>query len=296
MRSVILAIDQCSGEDAHRMAPPFLLPLVDRPFIQHVVERMIDIGVTTFDIVLDKRTRAIQAHFGSGERWGCAIHYHYAQEGRYPFACLRTLENVVPDEPILLITADALPELTRNDFAHLVDMAHTLYYSNRQTRPARHWSGWALIDGCFLSALPTNINMETLSMILRQAGEICLGDSLLHACSYADLLKAQQSTIAEKISKRARVHPTATIIGQVYIGDNVQIKRGARIGPNVAVGAGSVIGADTTIQNSLVCPKTYIGDGLEINQMILDGTELFHAALSAAVTIQEPVFLSRLSR
>jgi NDP-sugar pyrophosphorylase family protein len=92
------------------------------------------------------------------------------------------------------------------------------------------------------------------------------------------------------------LHPTVKLISPVFIAPNARIERGVTLGPNVVVGEGSVIDANTSVQNSLVCAKTYIGMDLEIKDSILEGGELFHTVLSASLTLREPMFLSRLAR
>ena len=53
--------------------PGPLLPLLDRPFLQHVVEYLISRGVKRFDIVLSHLPEKVEEALGDGKRWGCPI-------------------------------------------------------------------------------------------------------------------------------------------------------------------------------------------------------------------------------
>ena len=60
-----------------------MLPLVDRPFLQHLVECLVDAGVEDLDMILANHAEDIESHFEDGRRWGVRIRYHLA----------RTVEN-----------------------------------------------------------------------------------------------------------------------------------------------------------------------------------------------------------
>ncbi len=296
MRAIILAFDRSGMEGSTRLAPPFLLPLVDRPFLQHVIERLVDAGITEFDMVLDERTRGLPAYFGKGQRWGSSIEYHLPKYSNNPLAYLTTLIDPTHDEPILLATADALHDFRQEDLSRLSEPGHPVHFACQETASTRNWAGWALVNGEFLASLPAKGDLETLADHLQRSGEADPVSNVLYAGTYAELLQAQQCVVKDQIARRAWVHPSVSLHGPVTIGANARIERGAVLGPNVVIGEGCVIGAGTCIQHSLICPKTYVGDGLDIRHSILEGEELFHTVLSASVTIREPIFLSRVSR
>ena len=73
MRAIVIATGEApdmTGLSERYPAP--MLPLVDRPFIQHVVEILVDQGVTVFDFVLSHQPEKIEEVLGDGTRWGCA--------------------------------------------------------------------------------------------------------------------------------------------------------------------------------------------------------------------------------
>src|SRR5262249_59015293 len=92
--------------------PAPALPLVDRPFIQHLVEHVAGQGVKQFDFVLSHLPEQIEQHLGDGTRWGCRFTFHLARDAARPYGLLRALDLGPADgEPLLLGHADRLPVL-----------------------------------------------------------------------------------------------------------------------------------------------------------------------------------------
>ena len=52
-----------------------LTPLVDRPFVQHVIESAVQQNVKRLDVFVENDLEAIKLEFGNGERWGITIEY-----------------------------------------------------------------------------------------------------------------------------------------------------------------------------------------------------------------------------
>jgi hypothetical protein len=53
VRAVVIAIGESTAmRSLNECYPTPLLPLLDRPFIQHVVECLVDLGATEFDFIL----------------------------------------------------------------------------------------------------------------------------------------------------------------------------------------------------------------------------------------------------
>src|SRR5437879_4267196 len=110
MRVILIATGQANGLaplDEHYPAP--LLPLLDRPFLQHVVEYVAQQGVTRFDFVLSQHPERFEDLLGDGTRWGCRFTFHLAGDALRPYRALQTLDLGPDGEPVLLGHADRLP-------------------------------------------------------------------------------------------------------------------------------------------------------------------------------------------
>ena len=117
MIAVIVATGLCSGmEPLSERYPIPLLPLVDRPFIQHVVEFLVEGGITRFEFVLCHLPEKIERLLGDGSRWGSEFKFHLTRDPERPYEALKTMSFDNDAGPVLLAHADRLPQ---------IDMAQT---------------------------------------------------------------------------------------------------------------------------------------------------------------------------
>ena len=114
MKALIIAAGDLSPvEGADERAPAFLLPLIDRPFLQHVVEYVMDAGlVDSIEVVVSHMPERVEALLGDGTRWGVPIRYHLARDRAAPYA---SLSRFAGDGPILLVHGDCLPDAALNE-------------------------------------------------------------------------------------------------------------------------------------------------------------------------------------
>ena len=90
MRAVLFATGHCPSIDAlNKRTPAPLLPLVDRPFVHHVVETLAAEGISHFDVVLSAQSERFQEALGDGSRWGVQFNYHAVPSAKEPDPCVR---------------------------------------------------------------------------------------------------------------------------------------------------------------------------------------------------------------
>lgn len=128
--------------------PKEMLPLVDKPIIQHVVEELVEAGIRDIIIVSNYSKRSIEDHFDtpnrdlvdnlqSGgkdallkevERVADLANFVYVrQKGPYGNATpLKSVEHLIGDEPFIYTYADDLIEATPNRFVQMVALYEEL--------------------------------------------------------------------------------------------------------------------------------------------------------------------------
>src|SRR5579884_2167414 len=104
MRAIILATGVSpEAPFLYDHYPVPMIPLVDRPFIQHVVEVCARDGVSHFDFVLHHLPEKIEHHLGDGTRWGSTFTFHLARDESRPYRLLKSLDfSSAGNEPILI--------------------------------------------------------------------------------------------------------------------------------------------------------------------------------------------------
>jgi hypothetical protein len=307
MDAAILAMGENSALDPlNSRFPAPMMPLVDRPFIQHVVEHIVARGVQEVHFFLNHLPESIEAHFGGGERWGCRFHYHLVRDDS---ALGRGLRSVAfSPGPLLLASADRLPVM-REDDARLFagDGATTVSCGE-------DWTGWACLDAATLARCPDTdkpgVLVAWVKTLARPGNRIevahCLdmrtfaGMMDAHARALAKtvpgmMFSARESDPGVWISRNVRLHPAARLIAPGYIGEDCRVESGVNLGPGVVVGARSIIDARTVAENTVVFPGTYVGEALELQDVIIDRNCLINVRLESGATVTDSFILGAAS-
>ena len=87
------------------------------------------------------------------------------------------------------------------------------------------------------------------------------------------------------LSRNINLHPTAHLIPPVYIGQDCRIDKGVFLGPNAIIGHNCVIDSDSTITESVIFSGSYVGQGLELSQVMVDRNRLINTHMGTDITI-----------
>jgi dTDP-glucose pyrophosphorylase len=89
--------------------PKPMLPVGDRPVLEHVLEQLQKVGISHVSITTHYKPETIVEHFGDGHRFGIEIDYVNEQEPLGTAGALGLLEP--PDGPVLVINGDVLTQV-----------------------------------------------------------------------------------------------------------------------------------------------------------------------------------------
>jgi hypothetical protein len=306
MRAVLLATGE-GGEGnalgARRLLP--MLPLVDRPFVQHVLEFFAGQGVREFDVVLGQQPEAVERCLGDGGRWGCRVTYHLARDPARPWGVLSRL-GLDPHAGgrLLVGHADRLPVVT---LPGPTGPGAVLFVS------PGGWTGWALVRAADLLAVPRALPAAGLDAHLRSAagaGLLLSGvQTVLGVRGPAEMLAAQRAVLEGQlgplvpraaqrepgvwVARGASVSPAAELVAPVFIGPGCTVVGGSRVGPGAVVAAGCLIDRRCRIRNSSVLADTYVGEGMLLDGAVVDGGLAVNARTSTATQFADPLTLGR---
>lgn len=304
MNCIVIATGHCPGVaplDERYPAP--MLPLVDRPFLQHVVECLVDYGITDFDFILGHLPEKVEEFLGEGTRWGSRFRFHLARDPIRPYGFLPIV--TAQDEWFFLVHADRLPQLSvpaGNDSEGAV-----LFYHQAEGR--RRWSGWARLMTSRLGKV-TDMDESALESHLGAAAGVRSVEvpEMLSVQSFDDVLASNQKLVAKQfsglaisgreagdgiwLSRNVSLHPTATLVPPVYVGQSCRVGVGVRLGPNAIVGHGCVLDTRCTVADSVVFPGSYVGEALELDHVLVDKNRVVNVKVGAAVSIADDFILS----
>lgn len=307
MRAVLLATGRsrtCADvpwRDVHE-----LLPLVDRPMLQVVIETLVHMGVDHFDVVLSESPEALRTLLGDGSRWGCSITTHLVSQPEHPCSVFPRL-NLADDEAVLLGRGDGLA------WPPPVPGAAS---GNTESRtlctPDGTWTGWGWVTARDLSAVQPEWSHLELARWAVALDRHAVAPLALESDTFEHLLAAQANVLdgtvpdllfegheAEpgiRIGRNVVLHPTARIVAPVSIAPDCRIEAGCRVGPNVVVVGNCVIDSRCTLENALILPGSYLGENLEVRDAVVDRARLIHVRHGAALTLTDPFILGSTSR
>ena len=87
--------------------PKVMLPLANRPMMEHLVIAARDAGISDFIFVVGYGEREIRKHFGDGSRWGMHIAYASQRHQQGTADALRAARDFVTG-PFLVLNGDMI--------------------------------------------------------------------------------------------------------------------------------------------------------------------------------------------
>jgi lipopolysaccharide/colanic/teichoic acid biosynthesis glycosyltransferase/carbonic anhydrase/acetyltransferase-like protein (isoleucine patch superfamily) len=299
-----------------REQTPSLLPLMDRPFIQHVLEQLVLQGFKLFDIVLCNYPESYKSLLMDGSRWGASCRYHLVKDPEKPYRPLQLL-NLPENDPILLVHTNrlVLTNVARH-FRPEGGLFPILYEYIPDTESSSFWTGWGWIPFLCRQNIPNHADETDLYRFLTAYGngqcQRIPVSKPMNVLSHAALLDGHRAVLSKEVSsllltgkeiepgiwlsRNIRLHPHARLIPPVYIGKNCSISKGVHIGPYVTVGSDCVIDQKTTIANSIVFKGSYVGEALEISNSLVNKNLLVNVRLGSEIVVREDFIIGRMSR
>jgi hypothetical protein len=306
------------GLDAERS--PSLLPLGDRPALQHIVESLVTQGVKSIEIITSHAPERVEFLLGNGDRWGSKFRYHLAANSENPYRSLKVIPALA-QQPWLLIHAERYPcvEFETHREAH---PDKPVVFSGDFRRewdeiPKRGWGCTVLMPPTSIDETLANFTFPELHDYLREEVTAdraveAVTDGWMDVSTPAALLHSQSDLLEKKlhgllingierhpgiwISRNVTLHPSARLKPPVYIGPNSRINNYASLGPNVVIGTNCIVDNKTMVRNAMVFGGSYIGEALEVNTAIVSHNLLVNARLNAGVDIAENFLIGRLER
>lgn len=290
--------------------PKVMLPLANRPMVEHLVLAARDAGIKDFIVVVGYGEREIRRHFGDGSEFGINVTYVTQPKQHGTADAVRSVRDLVT-EPFLLMNGDMI--LKSADIAEFCKCKPPCMGISTTDHPEDY--GVVLVEGDRIISLEeksthpksTRINagaylfsLEIFDYIDRvkpsARGELELTDALAGLISERklgsynlsywmdvghpwDMLDANATLMNQIIGRNAgTLEEGTTIHGSVVISEGSIIRSGTYIegpciiGKNCRIGPHAYIRGSTSIGNDC-----HIGHCTEIkNSIIMPGTKIPH--------------------
>ncbi len=314
MRAVIMATGEWTNEAALAdWYPVPLMHLLDRPFLQHLVEFFARQGVRRYDFILSHLPEKIEHHLEDGARWGSQFTYHLVRDPARPYWLLKTIDLTTANhERLLFGHADTLPPLALEEIHTQRPGVEPLLFTHG---PDRAWTGWALLTREHLSTLASDADRTRITQHLR---DLAMNEQHwyevgkpLRMGDFGDILAAQNQVMNKEfpelllgareieprvwLSRNVVLHPTAQVIPPIYLGENCEIGAMVKLGPHAVVGNDCIVDRGCTVTNALILPGSYVGQELDLDEVIIDRNRLLKGGPDGTTVITDDFILGTLS-
>ncbi|MCX6689602.1 MAG: sugar phosphate nucleotidyltransferase [Methanoregula sp.] len=290
--------------------PKVMLPLANRPMMEHLVLAARDAGITDFILVVGYGEREVRKHFGDGSRWGIHITYAPQRHQQGTADALRSAADRVSGN-FLAMNGDML--LTSADISRLIAMPPHCMSTSTSDHPRDY--GVVLVEDGMVTSLEEKSERPNSDQInagaylfspdifelvdqvqtssrgeleLTDALGVLIGEKLLAAIPFSswmdvgypwDLLDANAILMASlQPENRGTVETGVTMSGAVAIGNGTVVKSGTYIEGPCIIGDNCRIGPHAYIRGATsIGDDCHIGHCTELkNSIVMAGTKIPH--------------------
>jgi mannose-1-phosphate guanylyltransferase/phosphomannomutase len=292
-----------------KLAVP-LLPVAGKELLVYTIEDLVHAGVRDLVVVASAHgEQASVSILGDGQRWGATIRYVLSRGEEAPSAVWPRL-SLGDVEAVLVLRGDVLRSPLTTEFLEQAqsesgtsafcgvkddprgslvlvrpgcpdagDLLDSLRWNDPKTPPDETGRAGVAADLACLEDLRAyhRANLDLLAG--RFKGLEVSGRSVALGLSAGRKSMVSPKSLKQGVAyvgANSRVHPDAELLGEVVIGDNVVVDRGA------------------TIRDSVILPQTYVGELVEVGNAIVSGDHLIRVDSGAVLKISEAFLLGNL--
>lgn len=290
--------------------PKVMLPLVNRPMLEHLVIAARDAGINDFVFVVGYGEREIRRHFGDGSAWGIHVNYAPQRQQNGTADAVRAARELVTDT-FLVLNGDMI--LKSEDIANLARGSSPCMAVSTTDHPQDY--GVVLTENSLITSLEEKSQKPKSNLINAGAylfdtdifgmidcvkpsprGELELTDALTELIARKMLHAYHLSYWMDVGHPWDMLDANTTLIGHIASENHGTIEEGVSLKGVVVVGEGSIVKAGTYIEGPCIIGKncrigphayirgaTSIGDDCHVghcselkNSIIMSGTKIPH--------------------
>lgn len=268
--------------------PEYLLPVVNKPVGEHLVEWLLRHGIEQIIMSLKHMPYETEDYFGDGARWGVTISYLLQKDYDGLPGALRRLGSKVSG-PILCLPGNVLTDL---DLSRLIEVHQEYRGEATLARPGPVGSSSPVRPGTpedwrKLDDWPCILTESVLPILSRHMPHALQGDSpppmgienlTLHTyrapfmffaiSSPNDFLEANLLALKGQIP--GLIIPGKAVEPGIFIGKHTRIHSGAVLSPPVLIGEGCSLGKGSTIgEGTVVCNRVMIDENASVRESVV---------------------------
>lgn len=299
-----------------RQIPVTMLPVLNKPLLEHLLEQCADAGLTRIRIALLDHPMPVRQFLGKGERWGLDVDtWDFKEPCTEDVLVARLAQGytgavlVVPAETIVDMDFKALLAfhaqqsqpgtrvVSRDNSAGSARGAAPLEAAESGSDDAKmHDTGIRILDA------PARATDSARTFVcpgtwIRVDSPTKLWEAntaALHG-EFPRMLPSRGMTGQRTwIGHHCMVDPRATVEEPAFIGNHVSIGSGAEVKGGSVIGNGVIVDSNALVESSLVLDHTYIGTYINLVQRIASGKYVFNIREGSTLKVDDPIIVSGL--
>jgi len=249
--------------------PKVMLPVANRPMMEHLVLAARDAGITEFVFVIGYGEREVRNHFGNGERFGIQIAYAPQRQQSGTADALRSARDLVTG-PFLAMNGDMI--LSSADIARMINVPGPAMGTSTTDHPGDF--GVVLVQSGRVISLEEKSKHPKSSIInagaytftpeifellagvgISARGELELTDALGVLIARHELGAVPLSTWMDIGYPWDLLDANAALLGGLASQNEGVFEEGVHLSGTVAIGEGTVIKSGTCIEGPCIIGK-----------------------------------------
>jgi NDP-sugar pyrophosphorylase family protein len=312
--------------------PEFLLPVVNKPIVEHLIELLARHDVKDILLILKHMPYETEQYFGDGSRWGVRLSYSLVGNYHGIVDALGRIDASKLEGPFLCLPADIVTDL---DISSLINMhrqgqGDICVAQSSAGNPTGVHAATAQ-EVAQLDANPLIMTWQAFTLMKQvetSDGLLAMADAApdrilsVNVCpapgsvqriqSPVDLLMVNRHVLEGHfrsilipgkivepgiwVGRHCHIHPGARRQAPLLIGDHCNIRGGAAIGSGSVIGNQVIIDEGASVKASLVLDRTYVGPHTDIRDAVVKKNWMLQVASMLSVHLGDDLILGDLEK
>lgn len=273
-----------------------LLSVGGKPIIEHTLESVARFSPTKTTIVASRGLNALRQYIGSGERWGLVIDVISSRPDE-SLTRLKLNNKKLFNNDLLVIECNKIRAFAFSDFLAAIEKSEIesnefSARSNGQSCGLHYYK-----ENCStIDAASSAIEMQdTATYPITTPVEYHHINMLVAAGEVPTIaVRGRERSLGLTTGFMTRIHPRVLKSGRVHAGNNCRVHPSCSLSGNVVLNSGVVIDRNSTVENSLILDRTFVGENLEIRNSILSGGLIIRVDTGAVVEVTDRFLMAPL--
>ena len=293
--------------------PLALLPVVGKEVLVHGIEDLVGAGIRDLVIVVSAHGDQIESALGDGRRWGASFRFVLSRGEEDPAEIWQRL-NLGDQEPVLVLRGDVLRAPVVANFLEQAQGRPGTAVIGTLGDPrgalvllrAGAGTGTPPLGDLRWTASETSAPTEGAERLALGAVDLNL------LADIADYHRANRDIVAGRfhgiplpgrtvalglsVGRRASVPPKCLKQGVAFVGANSRVHPEAELIGEVVIGDDVVVDRGATIRDSVILSKTYVGELVEVANAVVASNLLIRVDTGAVLRISDAFLLANLAK